>query len=63
MTGRKSNREWDGERDWPFQYQGMEKEFTDPETYYYAGGVTVLQTTTAPKLARRRIRRSKEAGP
>jgi hypothetical protein len=24
--------------DWPFQYQGMEKEFTDPSTYYYTGG-------------------------
>jgi hypothetical protein len=23
--------------DWPFQYQGMEKEFTDPSTYYYTG--------------------------
>jgi hypothetical protein len=23
--------------DWPFQYNGMEKEFTDPSTYYYAG--------------------------
>ena len=24
--------------DWPFQYQGMEKEYTDPGTYYYSGG-------------------------
>ena len=24
--------------DWPFQYKGMEKEFTDPGTYYYSGG-------------------------
>jgi hypothetical protein len=24
--------------DWPFQYQGMEKEFTDPAPYYYSGG-------------------------
>ena len=24
--------------DWPFQYQGMEKEFTDPGPYYYTGG-------------------------
>jgi hypothetical protein len=24
--------------DWPFQYQGMEKEYTDPGTYYYTGG-------------------------
>jgi hypothetical protein len=24
--------------DWPFQYQGMEKEFTDPAPYYYTGG-------------------------
>jgi hypothetical protein len=23
--------------DWPFQYQGMEKEFTDPAPYYYNG--------------------------
>ncbi len=23
--------------DWPFQYQGMEKEFTDPAPYYYSG--------------------------
>jgi hypothetical protein len=23
--------------DWPFQYNGMEKEFTDPSTYYYTG--------------------------
>jgi hypothetical protein len=23
--------------DWPFQYQGMEKEFTDPGPYYYSG--------------------------
>ncbi len=23
---------------WPFQYQGMEKEFTDPGPYYYTGG-------------------------
>jgi hypothetical protein len=23
--------------DWPFQYQGMEKEFTDPAPYYYTG--------------------------
>jgi hypothetical protein len=23
--------------DWPFQYQGMEKEVTDPGTYYYTG--------------------------
>ena len=23
--------------DWPFQYQGMEKEFTDPAQYYYSG--------------------------
>ena len=24
--------------DWPFQFQGMEKEYTDPGTYYYSGG-------------------------
>ena len=24
--------------DWPFLYQGMEKEYTDPGTYYYSGG-------------------------
>ena len=24
--------------DWPFQYQGMEKDFTDPTPYYYSGG-------------------------
>jgi hypothetical protein len=24
--------------DWPFQYKGMEKEFTDPAPYYYSGG-------------------------
>ena len=24
--------------DWPFLYQGMEKEYTDPSTYYYSGG-------------------------
>ncbi|MGB9380962.1 MAG: hypothetical protein WA571_02245 [Candidatus Binatus sp.] len=24
--------------DWPFQYQGMEKEFTNPAPYYYSGG-------------------------
>jgi hypothetical protein len=24
--------------DWPFQYQGMEKEFNDPAPYYYSGG-------------------------
>lgn len=23
--------------DWPFQYRGMEKEFTDPAPYYYSG--------------------------
>jgi hypothetical protein len=23
--------------DWPFQYKGMEKEFTDPAPYYYSG--------------------------
>src|SRR5579864_4682193 len=23
--------------DWPFLYKGMEKEFTDPGTYYYTG--------------------------
>ena len=23
--------------DWPFQFKGMEKEFTDPGTYYYTG--------------------------
>ena len=23
--------------EWPFQYQGMEKEFTDPAPYYYSG--------------------------
>jgi hypothetical protein len=23
--------------EWPFQYQGMEKEFTDPGPYYYTG--------------------------
>jgi hypothetical protein len=24
--------------DWPFQYQALEKEFTDPAPYYYTGG-------------------------
>jgi YD repeat-containing protein len=24
--------------DWPFLYQGMEKESTDPGPYYYSGG-------------------------
>ena len=24
--------------DWPFQFKGMEKEYTDPGTYYYSGG-------------------------
>ncbi len=28
--------------DWPFQYQGMEKEFTDPGPYYYTGGFRVM---------------------
>ena len=23
--------------EWPFQYKGMEKEFTDPGMYYYTG--------------------------
>ena len=33
------NPTWSGtSNDWPFQYQGMEKEYTDPGTYYYSGG-------------------------
>ena len=33
------NPTWSGAaNDWPFQYQGMEKEYTDPGTYYYSGG-------------------------
>jgi hypothetical protein len=34
--------------DWPFQYQGMEKEFTDPSTYYYSGG----EQFYSPQLSR-----------
>ncbi len=32
--------------DWPFQYQGMEKEFTDPGPYYYPGGLRVMAAST-----------------
>ena len=28
--------------DWPFQYQGMEKEFNDPAPYYYSGNGLML---------------------
>jgi hypothetical protein len=34
--------------DWPFQYQGMEKEYTDPGTYYYSGDGQFY----SPQLAR-----------
>ena len=34
--------------DWPFQYNGMEKELTDPSTYYYTG----LGQFYSPQLSR-----------
>jgi len=37
--------------DWPFQYKGMEKEFTDPAPYYYSSADSSIADATAPLSA------------
>ncbi len=49
--------------DWPFQYQGLEKEFTNPAPYYYSGGGQFYSTQLVRPLSETSQTSSQGGGP